>query len=368
MRATLILFCLSIGSSLLGLSGLPGAQANERIERADYWLSHGFTEVTHFKMSATIQETPTWAAHSLKWPVEFQDAGHSIGNSMLEFQSYGDGPYFHGGCDLRVHSGAAVTTPVEGRIEAGHYGYTNNPDGSMTKFWTPWPKSGDTTYFEVSVTTADGYRFEFHHMDETSISPEVLQILQNGKGQVAAGTLLGNTIPWPGGDYHHTHYNIITPSGVRLNPEYYSPLVNDTLKPEVSHLLASYPSGEVQDFGDGIFTVAPAFFAVAVIDHQNDNIYDHPPVYVGIEFSNHLKYAWDFHERLIAPNGLFPSIWNFFIESIITPGGEKLETAGGFGEGLSVIRLPVPAGAHGPFVIRIADETDNATEFHGNLQ
>jgi hypothetical protein len=302
----------------------------------------------------------------LAWPVEFADAQHSIGNSMLEFQSYGQGPYFHGGCDLRVAARAPLKTPIDGRIEAGHYGYSNNPDGSMKKHWKPWPASGDSTYFEIAVITNDGYRFEFHHMDEKHIAPEVLKILKSGDTDalVAAGSYLGDTLAWPGGDYHHTHYNIITPSGVRLNPEYYSTGLEDGVPPVIRRVLASQGTS-VTEFGDGEFPQAPDFFAIATNDRMGGNIYDHPPVYAAFSPEQGEGFAWDFRERLTAPNGAFPGIWSFFIESIRAPNGERLRTEGGYGTGLSVIRLPVPQSARGRFTIEVADVSGEATAVHG---
>lgn len=364
--AALAFLCIS-AVSVTGVS-----RADEKVEKPSYWLSRGYFPASGAEKGIGAQafesgqETPPWAPHSLAWPVSFQDAQHSIGNSMAEFQSYGDGPYYHGGCDLRVAAGAEVRTPIAGRIEAGHYGYTNLADGSMEKYWTPWPKSGDPTYFEVAVITDDGYRFEFHHMNENRLSPEVLKILQGGQGgKVAAGAWLGNTIVWPDGVYHHTHYNIHTPSGVSLNPEYYSPLLDDHVKPQVSTVLAVFKNGRTEGFGSGRFTEVPDFFALAVIDHLDGDVYDHPPTYAGIQFENGRSFAWDFRERLAGPDGKFPSIWSFFVESIESPDGQTLATEGGYGEGVSVVRVPVPVGAQGKFTIQIADEAGNSSQFQG---
>ena len=349
------------------------ARANEKVEKPSYWLSRGYVAITPQRNPALLTlpvlgETPAWPAHSLSWPVEFEDTEHSIGNSMAEFQSYGDGPYYHGGCDLRVSKGAAVHSPIAGRIEAGHYGYSDQADGSMQKFWYPWPKSGDEHYFEVAVVTDDGYRFEFHHMNENQLAPQVLAILKEGKGgKLEAGALLGNTIAWPDGVYHHTHYNILTPSLVQLNPEYYSPLLADHEKPEISKVVVSFKGGRTENFGAGTFSETPEFFALAVIDHLDNDVYDHPPVYAGIQFDSGKSFAWDFRERLVGPDGKFPSLWSFFVESIQSPEGNTLSTEGGYGQGVSVVRVPVPAGATGRFTLRIADQAGNATELVGSV-
>ena len=358
---TLVAHCLLQNSSL----------ANEPIKSAGSWVKKGYHSSELFDpLNPGLEpERPEWAPHSLAWPVTFEDPQHTIGNSMAEFQSYGSGPYFHGGCDLRVAARAKVTSPVSGRIEAGHYGYSNQTDGSMKKWWKPWPASGDATYFEIAVITEDGYRFEFHHMDKKKIAPEVLKLLQagNAAGIIQAGSLIGDTIPWGDGVYHHAHYNIITPSGVRLNPEFYSELIEDEVAPEIRRVLAL--SGEkIADFGNGSFKQPPDAFVIATTDRLGETVYDHPPVYVAFTAANGTFSAWDFRERLVAPNGQFPGIWNFFVESIRTPDGKRLATEGGYGKGVSVIRLPVPKGARGPFTIEVSDVAGQSTQLTGTLE
>jgi hypothetical protein len=269
--------------------------------------------------------------------------------------------------DLRVKKRSPVYATVSGSVEAGHYGYTNNPDGSSEKYWHPWPAGGDRNYFEIAVVSPEGYRFEFHHMDENKISAEVLALLQAGGGEIKAGALLGNTVAWPDGVYHHTHYNIISPSGVQLNPEFFSPLLDDGQAPDVSSLFAVFSDDRTEDFADGNFEVRPDFFAATVIDHNDKNIYDHPPVYAAITFEDGMNYTWDFSEFLLGPNGKFPSIWNFYIESIRGPDGKNYATEGGYGVGQSVIKIPVPAEAHGNFKIKISDQAKNSTSFSGNI-
>jgi hypothetical protein len=350
------------------------ALADEPHRPAQYWRQRGYLALRPPSTRA-VDPIPAWSAHSLPWPIQFQDSRHSLGNSMAEFQSYGSGPYYHGGCDLRVKARAEVRTPVGGRIEAGHYGYTNHPDGSSTKYWKPWPASGDPYYFEVAVITDDGHRFEFHHMDETHLSRQIQDLLAQGYAntQVAPGTLLGSTVAWPDHVYHHTHYNIIAPSGTQLNPEHYSPLLPDHQSPELQAVLAGYSSGKVIELRNGdALEAAPQFFAVSTVDHQDDNVYDHPPVYAALEFTGGPSFAWDFRERLSATHlnttPKFPPIWDFFIDSLrVSSSGNTYSTEGGYGTGTSVIRLPVPARANGAFEIRLEDESGNATRFEGSL-
>jgi hypothetical protein len=349
--------------------------ADEPYQNSQIWESQGYLpiqsdsldRVDRSEADTEDRNSRPWQPNSLIWPVEFQDPQHSLGNSMAEFQSYGSGPYYHGGLDLRVVAGAEVRTPVSGRIEAGHYGYSNRPDGSSTKYWRPWPASGSRTYFEVAVITDDGYRFEFHHMDEDQLAPDVLTILRKGSGKINAGATLGRTIPWPDGVYHHLHYNILAPSQTQLNPEYYSPLIDDHLAPEILEAFAIQQNGAVTSFSSGVFRQRPAYFALVCLDHQDHNVYDHPPAHLKLEFDEGEGFSWDFRERLTDSNGRFPPIWDFFIESLLTPVGTTLRTEGGYGIGQSIIRVPVPSTSRGGFTLTVADLAGNKSLLRGRI-
>ena len=98
----------------------------------------------------------------------------------------------------------------------------------------PWPREGDDLYFEVAVVADSGVRYEFHHVDRASLPVGIATLLNAGGGRVEAGTLLGHAITWPDGDYHHIHYNLVLPSGTRINPEFVSPLLADHRAPEIA--------------------------------------------------------------------------------------------------------------------------------------
>ncbi|MGZ3651158.1 MAG: hypothetical protein ACXWR1_04110 [Bdellovibrionota bacterium] len=349
-------------SLILALALAPSsAHADENIQPVWKLLAQGYRQVAHIRTTATDVLPP---AHATPWPVAFQDSAHTIGNSMAEFQPFG-APYFHGGCDLRTKAGEEIHATVSGRLEAGHYGYDTNADGSMTKYWMPWPQQGDATYFEVAVITDDGTRYENHHVDRDTLPDNIVAMLNAGAGRVTAGTLLGHVLYWPDGDYHHTHFNIVLPSGVRVNPEYASKLLPDTKAPEILGLFALTNGGSA-DFGNGTFAKAPTEFVVDVVDHQDLNIYDHPPVYARLHFSSGQETVWDFRTTLTGKNGAFPPLWDFFLESLRGPDGSH-ETEGGYGTGHSLIRLAVPAGAKGPFTIELGDIAGNITTRAGTI-
>ncbi len=336
--------------------------ANERVVPEEQLLQEGYRPVEQSRSAPVALPAP----HSLSWPVQFEDSAHTIGNSMAEFQPFGS-PYFHGGCDLRSASQATLTAPVSGKIEAGHYSYNNNPDGSLQKFWKAWPQRGDAYYFEVAVIADDGIRYELHHVDRDTLPPAIVRMLNAGGGRVDAGTELGHVITWPDGVYHHTHYNIELPGGARVNPEFVSPLLTDTLAPEVLGVYAKLADGRVADFGQGMFAAAPVEFVVDSFDKQDGNIYEHPPVLARLVFASGQETRWDFRASLQDSRGAFPNIWSFFLASLRTPNGRTIRTEGGYGTGHSLIRLEVPVGARGPFVIELGDVSVNITRKTGTI-
>jgi len=338
------------------------ASADERIRPAAVLLREGYKRVA---TPAPESRTALPPAHALAWPVRFQDAAHTLGNVMAQFQPFGD-PYYHGGDDLRVDAGADILAPVEGKLEAGHYSYAAHPDGSLEKFWKAWPEDGDPTYFEVAVTADDGIRYEFHHVDRGTLPAEIVAKLDAGGGRAAKGELLGHAIEFPLAGYNHVHYNVVLPNGTRVNPEYASALLPDHLAPTILHAFAVSPSGDARDFGGGTVAAPVAEFVLHVVDKQDDNVYEHPPAYALLRFDSGAQTLWDFRQTLTGASGAFPPLWDFFLESISTPAG-SFATEGGYGTGASLVRLKVPDGARGGFTIEVGDVAGNAATLRGTI-
>ncbi|HPI39756.1 MAG TPA: hypothetical protein PLJ21_03075 [Pseudobdellovibrionaceae bacterium] len=347
--------------------------ANERIVPAEQLLQEGYKKIdTGLDFSMGIQskfplEVDFPLSHSLPWPVQFQDEQHSVANTMIQYQPFGT-PYFHGGCDLRVKKNEKVYSPVAGKIEAGHYSYTTNADGHLIKYFKPWPQKGSALYFEVAVTTESGLRYEFHHMNRERLTEEIFQLLNRGGGPIPAGTLLGETITWPDGVYHHIHYNIILPSGARANPEYFSTLIPDQLPPYIEGAFAIFKNNKVQNFDKGVFQELPKEFVIAVKDKYDHSIYEHPISLARLTFLNGIQTEWDFRQFLINDLGQPPSLWDFFLDYLKTPDGITLSTSGGYGTGLSLIRLKIPSAALGKFQIKLEDMSGNQSMLYGEIQ
>lgn len=352
-----MLFTLPRMKPLLGsltvlaiLLSLP-SYADEDIRPRSELLSEGFEPVQHEPPRGA--PTHPYAPHSLPWPVAFADADHTMGNVMAQFQPFDDPPYFHGGIDIRVVTSAPVQAPVSGWLEAGHYSYATRPDGSMEKYWKPWPQTGNATYFEVAIVSAEGIRFELHHMNRSRLPADIVAKLNQGRTWIEAGTVLGYAVPFSY-DYNHIHYNVVLPDGIRLNPEFLSPLVPDT---EAPHILASrvdLQAGEI---------------VIATYDSLGRGPYQHPPTAGQLRFeTSGLQSGWDFTEALVDGLGQFPNLpGHFHIDSLTFPNGETYATEGGYGDGISLIRLPIPTGARGAYRIEVRDAAGNRTEVKGSL-
>jgi hypothetical protein len=343
------------------------ARADERVRPASVLLREGYKPAASFAAAgAPTSGAKLPAAHALAWPVRFQDARHTLGNIMNQFQPFGD-PYYHGGDDLRVDAGADIAAPVAGRLEAGAYSYATRPDGSLEKFWKPWPQTGDPTYFEVAVVSDDGIRYEFHHVDRETLPSRIVAKLDAGAGRVDKDELLGHAVEFPVAGYNHVHYNVILPDGTRVNPEYASALLPDHLAPVILHAYSVATSGDVAEFGGGRVAPTASEFVLHVIDKQDSNVYEHPPAYARLKFDDGAETVWDFRRTLTGPSGAFPPLWDFFRESVGGPSGD-FSTEGGYGTGASLVRLKVPAGARGPFTLEVGDVAGNVSTLRGTLE
>ena len=361
-------------SLLCLLTFVPAAHANEQIFTKEEARRLGYAPVvpaTQTPESNLIRKKALPEAHSLPWPVPFEDANHSMGNVMTQFQYYGDAPYWHGGCDLRTRDNEEIHAPISGRIEAGHYGYVINDDGSLTKQMKPWPQRGNDHYFEVAIVTDSGMRFEFHHIDRASLPDSLVEGLNKKQAHVSAGDLLGRVIHWsiqgPDGSlYHHTHYNIIDSNGVQLNPEYLSPLIADTAAPLIEGVWAVGNLGAIETVREGqpVKLKNIREFVVGTTDRNDGNVYLHSPVRSQLRWNERIAWNWNFGMKLLAPDGIFPNIHDVYKDSMRTPEGQHLETSGDYDNNFFLIRLPVPNPVpSGIFEIRIEDASGNASLF-----
>jgi hypothetical protein len=362
---------LLISIFALAVSMSTSASADENVRSVRELRRLGYRPFSEFKKSypttgrLTLQKLLR-RQNSLPWPVPFLDNKEPIGNSMIQFQNYGFA-YYHGGDDLLSKDQYWVTTPVSGWLEGGHYGYSGNPDGSMTKHWIPWPNSGDEMYFELAIITDEGLRFEFHHVDRQTLPAETIAALNKGRVRIEAGTKIGKVVDW-GSYYDHVHYNIVTPEGLRINPEFVSEMIPDNQEPEVEGIYAIDENNKVQAFTGGKLSYRPKEFIVAGFDRKNSKSpYKHPFHMTMLRFESGAVSGWDFRAVMKTLDGHWPSLTEFYLPSLRTPRGATLKTFGDYGDGFNLVRLKVPANASGKFVIEIADMNGNRKTLMGEL-
>ncbi len=350
---------LKIIISLLLLSF--GARADILIMSTEEARMQGFTEV-EVDISLKGEEELPWLKNSLSLPVEPRNHLDPVGNDTVQYQNYGT-PYYHGGLDIVSAYQQKVYAPVTGILEGGYYSYTDNPDGSMTKHWKPWPANGQRLYFELAVVTPEGYRFELHHVDPKNLRPETIQALNQGGVSVMAGAELGAVVPWPISSYHHIHYNIVEPNGkIRVNPEWVSELKPDSVNPSLLGVFVQDSKKTTARELTGGEAVSKAVKEVVVYaqDLRRDNGYEHPPARIQVYDSEaNVVSGWDFRKRLIQANGQWPPLWDFYLKSILTDKG-RLNTRGDYGYGEFLIRLDI-SKVTSDFYIELEDMNGNIT-------
>ena len=159
------------------------------------------------------------------WPFAIEQVGH-LDSSYQLYSSYLDDAYFHHGIDILAEDGTPVHTPVAGQVvNVENYNYTE-------------------LYWEVAILDPEGYVWQYHHIDQYSIPPEIhtaFEAYQNDPangGFIPANSSLGNIVTWPvesfGYYFHHIHLNILAAGDVYLNPlEFLDYTFVDTDAPEV---------------------------------------------------------------------------------------------------------------------------------------
>jgi len=357
MKNFILLLVLCVGAS---------ATADERFLPKATLLKMGYKPFVSAAQSAKLGLSRTAPAlqRNLQWPVEFEDAAHSIAQNYVNFQQYGGTQaYFHGGCDLRANADSWVTAPVTGTLEAGYYSYAENEDGSSQKYWKPWTgQTHDDPYFELAIVTADGYRIELHHVNSTNLPASTIAALNKGGVVIQAGTKVGHVYYWPDGEYHHVHYNIHKPDGTIVNPEAYSIEVPDHVAPTIVNVYAKTSDGRSQVLRESETAQGNVDeIVVATTETRDNSVYVQTPPYAAIKFANGHSFAWDFREQLLGPDGHWPDLRKVFLDSI-----NGSETFGQYGKGMFLMRLPT-ANQKGAFTIEVGDTAGNMTKFSGAI-
>ena len=341
------------------------ASANElRLSRKEA-LAQGFKP---FKFSKSISSSEL-PAQAMAWPVKFIDASHTIGNSMPEYQNYGTEAYYHEGADLRVSPAREVTAPVAGFLQGDFYTYvTDQNTGEDKKYTKPYSDGGDTLYFEITIRTTEGFQLEMHHVNPESLPKNIIDLILRGGGEIRAGEVVGFAAIWPnsraGARYDHIHYNLISPAGVYMNPEYFSQPLADESAPLVKNIYAVYKDKTIEVLNQKL-QGTPLELIVSAIDMKGENIYPLPPVLAEAAWGAK-KTAWDFSKYFLNSLGGFPDIREVYARNVRLSSGKTVTTKGDYSSAVFLFRLKTPAGASGPVTITLKDSSENTTQVQLN--
>jgi hypothetical protein len=128
------------------------------------------------------------------WPFAPTNEPSPVSNLMEDWQDFNGTPYFHAGLDIRAAAGTDVHSVTSGTVV------------NVDNYEKPLPAK-----WEVAVQDANGYVWQYHHLDPPTITVK--------KGDpVALGQVLGKVIAWGNGvngyRYDHLHLNLCRWYGV----------------------------------------------------------------------------------------------------------------------------------------------------------
>jgi hypothetical protein len=175
---------------------------------------------------------------------------------------------------------------------------------------------------------------------------------------------VGFTAIWPmsraGTRYDHIHYNLISPAGVYMNPEFFSHALPDTTAPVIKNIYAVYKDKTVEVLNQKL-TGLPTEIIVSAVDMKGENIYPLPPVMTEAAWGEK-KSFWDFTKYLLNNSGLFPDIREVYARNVRLSTGRTVSTRGDYNNTVFLFRLKTPADAGGPVTITVKDSAENTTQ------
>ncbi len=152
------------------------------------------------------------------WPFAPFDQSQTLGHLIHQYQNYGGAPYFHHGIDIMVDAGTDVFSITSG--------YVVNIENYRPGIY----------YWEVAIEDLDGFLWQYHHIEESSI-PQAIQDAYASGDLIDPGTKLGQVIAWPmnayGMPFNHIHLNVLDPNMNYLNPLDFLSEPDDTTTPEI---------------------------------------------------------------------------------------------------------------------------------------
>jgi len=327
----------------------------------------GFSPVTYSK--SPLKSAQRLQHAELEWPFERPYSEGLIGNNFAQFQPYTI-PGYHGGLDMILEKHSWVTAPISGRLEAGHYTYTEHEDGTSTKHWKAWPSSGPSAYFEVAVIDENNLRYELHHIDKGSLTDEVISQLKSNSATIKKGQRVGRVYKWGTFfHYHHVHLNVVTETGEHLNPESFFRQIKDNKAPVVK-ILAKYEDKSVW-FNEGDkLNKRPKSFIIIGHDKKNNNKFNQVPTYFRLSINGEDISIYDFRMSHKNQDNKFADIRDVYPQRVTLPNGDVLKhNTGYYPNGVNfMVELLVPKDAGpGQVELTISDNAQNDTIIKGNI-
>lgn len=268
--------------------------------------------------------------HKLSWPFDEPYKKGFIGNNFAQFQPYSPTPGYHGGVDMILEKSSWVNSPISGRLEAGHYGYENNPNGSATKWWKPWPQTGEDAYFEVAVIADNGLRYELHHLDRSSLTKEIIAQLKSDTPQIKEGQRIARVYTWRTFfHYHHVHLNVIDPAGNSLNPESHFETIEDSIAPTIK-FLAVYKNKSQWINNKDTLSEKPEAIIFIGYDKKNSNQFNQAPLIYRITNMNKTIAEYSFLDDLKGRFSKVQDLRDVYPKHITLPNGKVLNHNTGY--------------------------------------
>jgi len=265
--------------------------------------------------------------HSIyAWPFTVVQMGHTI----QSYQNYNYGTsdaYFHHGVDMIAPNGTNVYTRSGGQVvNVENY------------------RPGNELYWEVAILDAEGYVWQYHHIDANTIPQEIMDKFAEWQanpitgGFVPANTYIGDIVYWPvvsfGYRFNHIHLNILAAGDVYLNTMEFHTLLNDTRAPEIQAIGLlngdTIVSGNTVSGSYGLYVQARDLFL--------STVYYLPPYKTELSIDGgEWTTVWEFHDLpggasdTLYVNDFFVPVYtcgdydcrDFFIDLGFTPSGQR---------------------------------------------
>jgi len=229
---------------------------------------------------------PNGAHSQYEWPFTVVQMGHVI-QSYQNYSSGTSAAYFHHGIDMIAPNGTQVFTRSGGQVV------------NIENY-----QPGNSLYWEVAILDAEGYVWQYHHIDRNSIPQAIFNKFDEWKANPATGgyvppnTHIGDIVYWTvtsfGYRFNHIHLNIIAAGDVYIDPlEFHVPL-EDNQPPEIQEI--GLLNGNTIVSGNTVSSGNYGLY-VRARDLWKSNVYYLPPYKTEFSVDGGVwTTVWEFHD------------------------------------------------------------------------